>query len=222
MCGVHVVCVHVVAWARPSFCHLLSNKSWDRAWGVKLCMWCVGVVQLCMCVVQLHVWVWCNCMCGCGATVYVCGATVYVWVWCNCMCGCGITVYVCGCGATVYVCGCGQGRRKQFGFGTAKWDRSTAEGSQALSADVYISREARNIFFAVIFQLPGWGLVAPSCFALHCHCCLVSVQSVTVSLSTWKGNVRCAGCPRLLIIRRRVFRCCYSTSWLHSFLNRTW
>ena len=24
------------------------------------------------------------------------------------------------------------------------------------------------------------------CFALHCHCSLVSVRSVTVSLSTWK------------------------------------
>ena len=118
-----------------------------------------------------------------------------------------------------------QGRRKQFGFGTAKWDTSTAEGSvrelEARSADLYISREAQKIYFTVIFQLPGWGLVAPSCFALHC--CLVSVQSVTVSLSTWKGNVRCAGSPRLLItsIRRRVFRCCYSTSWLHPFLNRT-
>ena len=92
---------------------------------------------------------------------------------------------------------------------------------EARSADMYIARSA-EIFFTVIFLLPGWGLVAPSCFALHCHCCLVSVQSVTVSLSTWKGNVRCARSPRLLIIRRRVFRCCYSTSWLHPFLNRTW
>ena len=68
---------------------------------------------------------------------------------------------------------------------------------EARSADLYIARSG-EIFFTVIFQLPGWGLVAPSCFALHCHCSLVSVQSVTVSLSTWKGNVRCAGSPRLL------------------------
>ena len=36
-------------------------------------------------------------------------------------------------------------------------------------------RKARKNFFAVIFQLPGWAIVAPSCFALHCHCSLVSV-----------------------------------------------
>ena len=59
---------------------------------------------------------------------------------------------------------------------------------EARSAYLYISREARKIFFTVIFQLPGWGLVAPSCFALHCHCCLVSVQSVTVSLSARRGK----------------------------------
>ena len=68
---------------------------------------------------------------------------------------------------------------------------------EARSADLSSARSAK-IFFRVIFQLPGWALVAPSCFALHCHCSLVSVQSVTVSLSKWKGNVRCAGSPRLL------------------------
>ena len=41
----------------------------------------------------------------------------------------------------------------------------------------------RKKFFAVIFQLPGWAVVAPSCFALHCHCSLVSVQSVTVCMT---------------------------------------
>ena len=54
---------------------------------------------------------------------------------------------------------------------------------EARSADLNTARSAK-IFFRVIFQLPGWALVAPSCFALHCHCSLVSVQSVTVSLST--------------------------------------
>ena len=68
---------------------------------------------------------------------------------------------------------------------------------EARSADQSSTRSAK-FFFRVIFQLPGWALVAPSCFALHCHCSLVSLQSVTVSLSTWKGNVRCAGSPRLL------------------------
>ena len=68
---------------------------------------------------------------------------------------------------------------------------------EARSADLSSARSAKK-FFRVIFQLPGWALVAPSCFALHCHCSLVSVQSVTVSLSKWKGNVRCAGSPRLL------------------------
>ena len=111
-----------------------------------------------------------------------------------------------------------------FWYGKVGYVHCRRQCVEACSADLYISREARQNFFTVIFQLPGWGLVhvAPSCFALHCHCCLVSVQSVTVSLSTWKGNVRCAGSPRLLIIRRPVFRCCYSTSWLHPFLNRTW
>ena len=68
---------------------------------------------------------------------------------------------------------------------------------EARSADQSSVRSVKN-FFRVIFQLPRWALVAPLCFALHCRCSLVSVQSVTVSLSTWKGNVHCAGSPRLL------------------------
>ena len=59
---------------------------------------------------------------------------------------------------------------------------------------IRLPREARKIFFAVIFQLPGWAIIAPSCFALHYHCSLVSVQSVTVCMtlamrSTWFNSV---------------------------------
>ena len=43
------------------------------------------------------------------------------------------------------------------------------------------------------------------CFALYCHCFLVPVQSGTVSLSTWKGNVSCIGSPHILVIVWRVF-----------------
>ena len=39
-----------------------------------------------------------------------------------------------------------------------------------------------NFFFTFIFQLSGWALVAPSCFALHCNCFLLSVSSVTVDV----------------------------------------
>ena len=31
---------------------------------------------------------------------------------------------------------------------------------------ISLPRKARKIFFAVTFQLPGWAVVAPSCFAL--------------------------------------------------------
>ena len=40
----------------------------------------------------------------------------------------------------------------------------------------------RGNFFRGLFQLPGWAVVAPSCFALHCHCSLVSVQRLHDSL----------------------------------------
>ena len=61
---------------------------------------------------------------------------------------------------------------------------------EARSVDLYIARSAEK-FFHGHFSVAWMG--SRSTFALHCHCCLVSVQSVTVSLSTWKGNVRCAG-----------------------------
>ena len=45
--------------------------------------------------------------------------------------------------------------------------RAAAEGS-ALRRVVLISpRKARKIIFAFIFQVSGWALVAPSCFAQH-------------------------------------------------------
>ena len=57
----------------------------------------------------------------------------------------------------------------------------TAEGGeQRCEVPICLPRKARKNIFTVIFQLPGWAVVAPLCFALHCHCSLVSVQSVTV------------------------------------------
>ena len=62
--------------------------------------------------------------------------------------------------------------RKLFWSGTA-----TAEG-EVRSAD-QSARSGEN-FFTFVFQLSGWALVAPLCFALHCNCFLLSVSSVTV------------------------------------------
>ena len=46
---------------------------------------------------------------------------------------------------------------------------------------ICLPREAWKKCFAVIFQLPGWAVVAPLCFTLHCP--LVSVQSLTVCMT---------------------------------------
>ena len=48
---------------------------------------------------------------------------------------------------------------------------------------ICLPREAWKKIFTVIFQLPGWAVVAPSCFALHCHYSLFSVQSMTVCMT---------------------------------------
>ena len=61
-------------------------------------------------------------------------------------------------------------------------------GEQRCEEPICLPRKAQKIFFMVSFHLPGWVVVAPSCFALHCHCSLVSVQSVTVCMTldaTW-------------------------------------
>ena len=58
-----------------------------------------------------------------------------------------------------------QGRRHVFTIGGARyirhWRRQCIE---ARSIVVISPRKARKIFFAFIFQLSGWALVAPSCF----------------------------------------------------------
>ena len=51
----------------------------------------------------------------------------------------------------------------------------TAEGSeQRRKVLICFLREAQKKIFMVIFPLPGWAVVAPSCFALHCHCHAIS------------------------------------------------
>ena len=46
----------------------------------------------------------------------------------------------------------------------------TAEGSeQRREAPICLPHEVLEKIFTVIFQLPGWAVVAPSYFALHCH-----------------------------------------------------
>ena len=72
-----------------------------------------------------------------------------------------------------------------FSGGSRNWKGGFSGecSEQRCEALISLPRKARKHFFAVIFQLPGWAVVAPLCFALHCHCSLVSVQSVTVCIT---------------------------------------
>ena len=127
-------------------------------------------------------------VCGvtlCGVGVTVCGVTVCGVTLCGVtVCGvtvCGVTVacprqsWWCVCAHTEAPCS-GGFRNLERGF--------TAEGSEERrEVPICHPRKVRKMFFTIIFQLPGWAVVAPSCFALHCHCSLVSVQSVTVCMT---------------------------------------
>ena len=72
-----------------------------------------------------------------------------------------------------------------------------AEGSEQRRETPICPREARKKNFTFIFQLSGWALVAPSCFALHCNCfsafCVICDRRG--GMIEWRGhdNARFAG-----------------------------
>ena len=67
-----------------------------------------------------------------------------------------------------------------------------------------LSARSAKTFFAFIFQLSGWALVAPSCFALHCNCFLLSLSSVTVDVE-WSCHDY-ARFARITSRTRKVYR----------------
>jgi len=119
---------------------------------VFVCVWYVVCVCVCICLYGM----WCVCVCVC--VCMVCGVCVYVCMVCGvCVCVC---MFVCLC-VCVCVCVSSGVARTWVTPGPSSWSLPVERCAVVISP-----REARKIFFAFIFRLSGWALVAPSCFVL--------------------------------------------------------